>query len=492
MTKRKKPSTFERLQSQSLNRKQRRDLVRRISADDPGLEVVHRNVAGIDVGNESHFVAVPPGRDPQPVREFGSWTADLQRMAEWLKGCGIEQVVMQSTGVYWIAVYEVLEKWGFRVWLTNARDTKNLPGRKSDVQESQWLMKLHAYGLLRNSFRPPEEIRRVRSVWRLRDRHVGEAGRAIQHMQKALTSMNVQLANTISDLSGESGQAIMRAILKGERDAYQLAKLKDYRVRASQEEIARSLEGNWQEEVLFELQQAVDGYDFCQRQITQCDKQLQKYLAMLPDRVVTAPAGQGEESGGGTEGENERGGEKEKGTRKRKAPRKNEPKFDVKAELTRICGVDLTSIDGVGVITVQTFIAELGTDMSPWPTEDALVSWLKLCPNRPVTGGKVMKAVPSKTTNRASESLRMAASTLKESDSYLGAKYRQWRGRLGSKGAIKAMAAYLARLMYRMLKRGQAWVDRGVQEHEKRRAERDKQFLERKAAALGYRLEPAA
>jgi hypothetical protein len=316
---------------------------------------------------------------------------------------------------------------------------------------------------------------------------VAEAGRAIQHMQKALTTMNVQLANTISDISGESGQAIIRALLKGERDPYKLAKLKDYRVRASEEEIARSLEGTWQEEVLFELQQAVDGYDFCQGQIVQCDKRLQKYLAMLPDRVVTAPAGPGEEAEAGTEGE----GEKQRGKRKQKA-RKNEPKFDLQAELTRICGVDLTSIDGVGVMTAQTFIAELGTDMSPWATEDKLVSWLKLSPNRPVTGGKVMKGKPSKTTNRASESLRMAASTLKESDSYLGAMFRQYRGRLGPKSAIKAMAAHLARLMYRMLKHGQEWVDRGAQDHEKRRAGRDKQYLERKAAALGYRLEPAA
>ena len=421
------------------------------------------------------------------MQEFGSWTADLQRLAEWLKACGIEQVVMQSTGVYWIAVYEVLEKAGLKVCLTNARDTKNLPGRKSDVQESQWLMKLHTYGLLRNSFRPPEEIRRIRSVWRLRDRHVTEAGRSIQHMQKALTSMNVQLANTISDLSGNSGQAIIRAILKGERDPYKLAKLKDYRVRASEEEIARSLEGNWQEEMVFELQQAVEAYDFCHRQITECDGRLQKYLAMLPKREVraeVAPAGQGEEA--------EEGEEKtKKRKRKQKARRKNEPNLDLQTELTRICGVDLTSIDGVGVMTVQTFIAELGTDMSRWPTEDALVSWLKLSPNRPVTGGKVMRGMPNKTTNRASESLRMAASTLKESDSYLGARYRQLRGRLGSKGAIKAMAAHLARLMYRMLKHGQEWVDRGAQEHERRRQERDKQHLERKAKTLGYRLEPA-
>lgn len=274
--------------SGKLNRKQRKELTRALCSD-PGLEVVHQHVAGIDVGKESHYVAVAPGRDSEPVREFGSWTADLVKMAEWLKWCGVKHVVMQSTGVYWIAVYEVLEKAGFQVCLANARDTKNLPGRKTDVQESQWLLKLHSYGLLRNSFRPPEEIRMLRTMWRLRDRHVREAAREIQHMQKALTTMNVQLANVISDLSGATGLAIIRAILKGERNPYRLAKLKNYRIQASEEEIARSLEGNWREDVLFELQQALGAYDFCQKQIGDCDGQLNKYLAALPDRAIAQP-----------------------------------------------------------------------------------------------------------------------------------------------------------------------------------------------------------
>jgi transposase len=424
MAKRKKQSTFERLTSGKLNRKQRKDLARRVWAEDPGLEVVHRNVAGIDVGNASHFVAVPPGRDAQPVREFGSWKAALLQMVEWLRSCGIEQVVMQSTGVYWIAPYDVLEQQGFRVCLTNARDTKNLPGRKSDVQESQWLMKLHTYGLLRNSFRPPEEIRRVRTVWRLRGRHVEDAAREIQHMQKALTTMNVQLANTISDLSGVSGQAIIRAILRGERDPRALAKLVDYRVKASEEEIARSLEGHWREDVLFELHQAVDRFDFCQRQLAESDQQLERYLSALPERTVTPAAlpltatpaaGAGREGGKNGKRSRKKGGAK---------PRKNQPtSFDLQRELTRICGVDLTTIDGVGVMTVQTFISELGTDMSRWSSEDHLVSWLKLSPNRSVTGGKVIKQKPKKTKNRAAEALRMAASTLKESDSFSGSPF---------------------------------------------------------------------
>jgi len=210
-----KLSTFERLTNGKLNRKQRKELTRRLCAEDPGLEIVHRNAAGIDVGNQSHYVAVRPGSDPQPVREFGSWTADLHRMADWLESLGVKQVVMQSTGVYWIAVYDILQARGLAVCLTNARDTENLPGRKTDVQESQWLLKLHTYGLLRNSFRPPEQIRALRTLWRLRDRHVRDAGREIQHMQKALTTMNVQLANTISDVSGVTGQAIIRGDFAG-------------------------------------------------------------------------------------------------------------------------------------------------------------------------------------------------------------------------------------------------------------------------------------
>ncbi len=481
-----KLSTYERLTSGKLNRTQRKELTRRICSDDPGLEVVHQHVAGIDVGNESHYVAVAPGSDAEPVREFGSWTADLTRMAEWLKSCGIQHVVMQSTGVYWIAVYDVLEKAGFQVCLANARDTKNLPGRKTDVQESQWLLKLHTYGLLRNSFRPAEEIRMLRTTWRLRDRRVREAAREIQHMQKALTTMNVQLANVISDLSGVTGLAIVRAILKGERDPHRLAQLRNYRIQASEEEIARSLEGAWQEDVLFELQQAVEGYDFCQKQIGECDVRLQKHLAALPDRVILPPGGAGDPNQG-----NPNQNSKQKKSKGRKSQR-NHPPFDLEAEFTRICGVNLKSMDGVDVMTIATFLSELGTDMTRWRTEDHLVSWLKLAPCRQISGGRVIKHQRMKTKNRVAEALRMAASSLIHSQSYLGARFRHLRSRLGPGKAIKAMAAQLARLIYRMLTHGRAWVDRGEQAHETKRAEREKLMLQRKAAQLGFRLEPVA
>ena len=474
-----KKTTFQRLKEDRLNRKQRRELARKLSAEDPGLEIVHRNVAGIDVGNESHFVALPPGRDPQPVQEFGSWTADLQRMADWLKARGIEEVVMQSTGVYWIPLFDVLEARGLRVCLVNARDTKNLPGRKTDVQESQWLLKLHTYGLLRNSFRPPDQIRALRSLWRLRDRHVKEAARTVQHMQKSLTTMNVQLSNTISDITGVTGQAILRAILRGERDANRLAQLRDPRIQATPEEVARSLEGNWREDMLFELRQAVDAYDFVQKQIQECDKRLQTLLGNLPARAVTEVP---------VEDQNATAPNK-KSRKKKPNQQKNAPRFDLEAELKRICGVNLLSIEGISVMTAQTVVSELGTDFSHWKDEDHFASWLNLCPVRPVSGGKVLKqGTRKKVKNRVASALRTAANTLQFSDSYLGARFRTFRARRGDPKAIKAMARYLACLIYRMFTRGQQWVDRGAKAFEDQRARRELAALERKAAARGLKL----
>lgn len=468
MAKRKK-STFERLQSGNWSRKERRELQRRLCSAEPGLSVVHPDAAGIDVGNDSHFVAVPPDRDPQPVREFGSWTAALRQMAEWLQSCGIRTVAMQSTGVYWVAVQEVLEAAGLEVYLVNARGTKNLPGRKSDVQECQWLLKLHTYGLLRNSFRPPEQIRAVRTVWRLRERWVQEAGRAVQQIQKALTKMNVQLANTISDLSGATGMAILRAILSGVRDPWQLAKLRDRRIQASEAEIAASLEGNWREDVLFELRQVVEGYDFYQRQIRGCDKELEKRMAAVPARQEGTAA--------------------DKLVRRAK-PRGNQPQFDLAGELRRTLGVDLTTVDGIDVMTAQVFLSEVGPELSAFPNEDHFAAWLELAPRRDVSGGKVIRHVKPDGRNRLANALRMAAQSLSRSDSYLGARYRSLRGRLGGQRAVKAMARYLACLLYRLMTKGQAYVDRGAAHFENQRLERERVVLERRAAAHGFKLIP--
>ena len=474
-----KMSTFERLRSGKMNRKERKEWQQQLYAEDAGLDVVHPDAAGIDVGSASHFVAVPPDRENQSVREFGSWTADLRRMAEWLKRCGIRTVAMQSTGVYWVALQEVLEREGFEVCLVNARGTKNLPGRKSDVQECQWLMKLHTYGLLRNSFHPPEQIRAVRTIWRQRDRLVKEAGREVQQMQKALTTMNVQLANAISDVSGLTGQAIIRAILRGERDPQQLAKLRDYRVAASEAEIAHSLEGNWREDVLFELQQVVDAYDFHQKQIAACDVELQRYLSALPMR---RGLGAGEASTADVPT-----GKSKK--RRQHKLQKNQPTFDLAAELQRTMGVDVTAIDGVDVMTTQVILSELGPDLSAsFPSENHFASWLELAPRRDVSGGKVLRHKSRKSNNRVANALRMAAQSLWRSDSYLGARYRHLKARLGPQKAVKAMARYLACLIYRLLTKGQAYVDRGAAHFQSKRSERELLTLRRKAAELGMEL----
>jgi len=386
---------------------------------------------------------------------------------------------MQSTGVYWMALYDTLEARRFRVCLTNARHTKNLPGRKSDVQESQWLMKLHTYGLLRDSFHPPEEIRAVRSLWRLRDRHVKDAARAVQHMQKAMTTMNVQLSNAISDISGATGQAIIRAIGNGERDPWKLAELRDRRIHATKEEIARSLEGNWRDDMLFELKQAVAAYDFIQKQVEECDQRLKVLLSALPQRPVAAE-GQTEAADPATLNRK----------RKRKKPRPdgNAPQFNLADELQRISGVDLSSIDGIDIMTAQTIVAELGTDFSHWKSEAHFTSWLGLTPSREISGGKIIRQESRKVKNPVAAALRMAASSLIRSESYLGARYRSLRTRLGAPKAIKAMARYLACLVYRMFTKGKAWVDRGTQYFEQRRNERDVLLLKRRASALGFQL----
>jgi transposase len=476
-----KVSTYERLQSGKMNRKAKRELGRQIVAGHAALEVVHANAAGIDIGNKSHFVAIPPDRDEAPVREFGSWTADLHEMGKWLKEHGILTVALQSTGVYWIAVLEVLEQYGLEVYLVNARGTKNLPGRKSDVQECEWLRKLHTYGLLRNSFRPPEEIRTVRTIWRQRDRLVKDCGRAIQQMQKALTTMNVQLANAITDISGATGQAILRAIVTGTRDPWELAKLRDCRIAASEEEIAHSLQGNWREDVLFELRQTLEAYDFFQKQMAACDQELEKYTAAIASREI--PPKQDLPEGA-------RPLPSTKPSRRSKPSKKNRPGFDLAGELQRTMGVDLTRIDGIDAITAEVIFSEIGPDFSAFPTENHFASWLTLAPQRDISGGRVIRHVPAAGRNRVANALRMAAQSLSRSDSYLGARYRRLRFKLDGRRAVKAMARYLACLVYRMITKGQAYVDRGATYYENKRLKNEQAVLINKAASLGLRLVP--
>ena len=377
---------------------------------------------------------------------------------------------MQSTGVYWIAVFDILEQAGLEVYLVNARGTKNLPGRKSDVQESQWLMKLHTYGLLRNSFRPVQEIRTMRTYWRQRNDLVQSAGRHIQRMQKALTQMNIQLANVLSDVSGMTGQTIIQAILAGERDPHKLAEFRDPRVKASEAEIARSLEGNWQEDLLFLLQQEQDGYEFCQKQMAECDQRFEQHLQQREDR-----------SAGATLPE-------EKRKERLKKKKGNKPRFNLRTGLFRMTGTDLTRIDGLDVMTATTVISEAGYDMSKWADENHFVSWLRLCPDNRISGGKVIGKGRLPTNNPISIALKMAATTLRQSKTYLGAQFRRLRTRLGAPIAIKAMAAKLARLVYRMLRYGMKYVDQGAAFYEAQHRQVQIKQLKWKAAKLGFQI----
>lgn len=439
-----------------------------------GLETLHHHAAGIDVGSAQHYVAVPVGRDPQPVQTFGSFTADLHRMARWLRACRIETVVMQATGVYWVALYEVLESYGFQVQVVNARYTKTLPGRKSDVQECQWLQKLHTFGLLNNSFRPPEQIRVLRCYLRQRENLVQQAGTCIQQMQKVLTEMNLQLANVISDLSGVTGMKILQAILEGERDPYQLAALAAPGIRASRKELAQSLEGHWREELLFVLRQTHALYLTFLQNIRQCDGCIEVHLKTMDAKVdeVARPLPAAR-------------------PKNRLPQRKHIPQFDLRAELYRVTGADLTLIDGINVQTAQVVISEVGVDMTRWPNEHHFSSWLGLAPNNDITGGKVIRRRTKKVLNRAARALRLAAQSLHHSHTALGAKYRRFRGRLSAPEAITAMAHDLARLVYRILRFGTEYHDKGMEHYERRYRETQIKWLQKQAATLNMQLTPA-
>jgi transposase len=434
-----------------------------------GLEAMHPDAAGIDIGGSEHWVAISPERDAEPVRRFGCFTADLHAMAQWLVDKDVRSVAMQSTGVYWMPVFEILEQHGLKVSLVNARDTKNMPGRKSDIQECQWLLKLHTFGLLNNSFQPTDEIRTARTLWRQRGNLVGDASSAIQRMQKTLIEMNVQLSNVLSDLSGVSGMAIIGAILKGERDPWRLAALVQPGVKATAKEIALSLEGNWRKELLFVLGQEVALYRFYQKQIADCDRQLRRHLETFQSKVdvKVQPLGPRVKNRGAS---------------------KNAPQFDLRTELYRITGIDWTKVDGLDVLTAQTVMAEAGVDLSAFPSERQFTSWLGLCPTNERSGGKILNRRTRKVVNRATVGFRTAASTLIRSQSYLGAQYRRLRTRLGAPKAITAMARKLACLYYRLIKHGQQYVDKGTEYYEARYREQQIRSLAKKAQKLGIQL----
>jgi transposase len=440
---------------------------RKRAATQAAISLTHPNAAGIDIGSASHFVAVPPDRDDEPVREFNSFTADLSRLADWLDACNVDTVAMESTGVYWIPLYELLELRGFTVLLVNARHVKNVSGRKSDVLDCQWLQQLMSYGLLHGAFRPAEQVCVLRSLTRQRAMILRSQGRFVQHMQKALTQMNIQLANVISDVAGETGQKILRAIVAGERDGLALARLKNSRIRASEDEIAQSLQGSWRAEHLFALKQALDAFDFCGTQLAECDAQIQAQLQALHVR------------------------EDEPAQGKKRGRARNAPKFDLRTQLFQMCGVDLTRIDGIDVTTALVVLSEVGADMSKFPSDKHFASWLGLCPGTKITGGKVMSGKTKRCANRAAQALRLAAAALRSSQSALGAYYRRMCARMDKPKAVTAAAHKLARLIYAMLTRGQEYTDQGQDYFEERYRQRVLHNLAQKAKAMGMQLVPS-
>lgn len=434
------------------------------------LSTVNPRAAGIDVGAQFHVVAVPPECDAEAVRTFRSFTGDLHRLADWLVACRIQTVAMESTGVYWIALYEILEARGIRVVVANARDVKHVPGRKTDVNDAQWLQQLHTYGLLRGSFHPPGDIAALRADLRQRERLLDYAASHIQHMQKALTQMNLQLHHVVSDITGKTGMRIIRAILNGTWDPQVLSSYRDGRCKASVETIAQALEGNDRPEHLFALEQAVALYDAYQERVVACDRRIEAALAQLappepPAEPLPAP--------------------------RHKTRQPNALAFEVRQALHAVIGVDLTQIHGIGPDLALKLVGECGTDLSAWPTAKHFASWLCLSPGNKISGGKVLSARTRRSHNRASALLRLAAVNVGKTDSALGAFYRRLAMRVGKAKAVTATARKLAVLFYNTLRHGMDYSDPGASDYEERHRRRVVQNLERRAKQLGFTLEPA-
>ena len=433
------------------------------------LEQLNLNAAGIDVGATEHWVAVPADRDAQPVQRFGAFTADLYAVAEWLRQCQIDTVVMESTGVYWIALFAVLEERGFDVKLVDAHYARQVPGRKTDVKDCQWLQELHTYGLLRGAFRPEDEVCVLRRYLWQRRMLVAMASRTVQHMQKALEQMNLKLTEVVSDITGKTGMTIIRAMLAGERAPQLLATYRDKRCKHDHATIAKALTGHWRAEHLFALQQAVEQYDFIAQQLRACDGHIEGCLqAFVPDVEIDAPQAPS--------------------ARPWRSSRSNPLSFEVQAYLEAMTGVDLTQIDGIDSLTALKVISEIGLDMTRWPTSKHFAAWLGLCPGNKLSGGKRYRMRSKPSANRAATALRLTAQGVANSHSALGAYYRRRRARLGAPKAITATAHKLARLVYSMLRYGTAYVDAGQQAYEQKYRDRVLTNLQRKAKAFGYKL----
>ena len=439
------------------------------SARPAALPCINPHAAGLDIGSEEIWACVPEDRDAQPVRPFGTFTPDLYALADWLAACRIETVAMESTGVYWIPVYEILEARGFHVYLVNAHHVKHVPGRKSDVKDCQWIQHLHTCGLLSASFRPEAEMCALRAYLRHRATLLEYRAAHIQHMQKALQQMNVQLTQVLSDITGATGLAIIRAIVAGERDPVQLARFRDPRCISSTAEIAKALTGHYRPEHVFALKQALALYDTYTEQVRECDGQIaQHFHAIRPAWPDTLPPVDRAD--------------------KRLSHCKNAPSYDARDMLYQLTGVDLVAIPGLNTSTVQTILSEIGLDLRKWPHAKAFCSWLGLAPRHEISGGKILRRSTLKTHNRAGQAFRLAAHAVSRSHHRLGAFYRRMSARLGPQSAIVATAHKIARIVYHLLTHRTPYQDLGAQDYERRARERDLANLRKRAAKLGLTL----
>ena len=429
-----------------------------------GLERVNEHAAGIDVGSDRHYVAVPSGSDEHPVREFGVFTRDLNAIADWLKKCGVTSVAMESTGVYWVPLYEVLEERGLSVKLVDARKVKNVSGRKSDVSDCQWIQQLESYGLLAAAYRPSEEVVILRGYVRQREMLVRLAVTHIQHMQKALQQMNLRLDTVVADVTGQTGMRIIKAILDGERDTRVLGEMRDPRCKATADQIAASLEGTFRREHMFELRQAFELFEVYQEKIAACEAEMKNYLTEMTEGYDDDPPPKGDR-------------------------RKHESmSFSVRDYAWKLTGVDLFKINGLGSETILRILSEVGVDLSAFPTEKHFASWLCLSPNRRISGKQVLSSRTKASSNRAAAAFRQAAVSVQRSDSELGAYFRRMRARKGPASAVTATAHKIARIYYSLLTRGGEYEEHGAKVYDQKQQERIVASLRTRARALGYEL----
>jgi len=431
------------------------------------MNEIKPDAAGIDIGSKEIFAAVPRDRDENSVREFLTFTEDLHDCAKWLKECNIKTIAMESTGVYWIPVYDILESYGFEIFLVNARHVKNVPGRKTDVVDCQWLQYLHSVGLLRSSFRPSGDIVAIRSLYRHRGNLIEQSASSVQHIQKSLTQMNIFIHNVISDITGTTGLKIIEAIINGNTNPNELVKFKDKRIKADDETIIKSLTGNYKPEHIFTLKQALDTFYYFKQQIRDTDKEIEKLLSKFESKTDdTLPP-----------------------SKPKKSKNDNQPNFDLANELYRIQGVDLTSINGISALTANTIFTEIGFDIKEkFTTHKHWTSWLGLSPNNKISGNKILSVKTMPSSNPISKALRMSAMTLHHSKSYLGGYYRKMRAKLGAPKAITAVAHKLARIIYAMLINKKSYDESVFAVEELKWQEKKKKSLINQAKSLGLQV----